>query len=100
MCVELVLCEWGFVGFSGMELRCGAPENKWLDLLGRKRLPVGPVGSSLQLPGASALWLLGGSPGTLSCSSLGGCSSPSDGYPGVPVLWGPLDDYGSDLLRI
>ncbi|MED6260645.1 hypothetical protein ATANTOWER_025146 [Ataeniobius toweri] len=44
----------------------------WMDLLGHRRLPVGPVGSSLQLPGASALWLLGGSPGTLPCSSLGG----------------------------
>ncbi|MEQ2292689.1 hypothetical protein AMECASPLE_025528 [Ameca splendens] len=27
-------------------------------LLWRRRLPVGPVGSSMQLPGASALWLL------------------------------------------
>ncbi|MEQ2282057.1 hypothetical protein AMECASPLE_036622 [Ameca splendens] len=44
----------------------------WLDLLGCRRLPAGPVGLSLQLPGASALWLLGGSPGTLPCSSLGG----------------------------
>ncbi|MEQ2240037.1 hypothetical protein ILYODFUR_010758 [Ilyodon furcidens] len=43
----------------------------WLDLLGRRRLPSGPVGSLLQLPGASALWLLGGSHGTLPCSSLG-----------------------------
>ncbi|MED6240873.1 hypothetical protein ATANTOWER_029973 [Ataeniobius toweri] len=30
------------------------------------------MGLSLQLPGASAMWLLGGSPGTLPCSSLGG----------------------------
>ncbi|MED6288067.1 hypothetical protein CHARACLAT_022737 [Characodon lateralis] len=44
----------------------------WLDLLGRRQLPAGPVGSSLQLPEASALWLLGGSPETLLCSSLGG----------------------------
>ncbi|MEQ2226801.1 hypothetical protein ILYODFUR_031082 [Ilyodon furcidens] len=44
----------------------------WLNLLGLRRLPAGPVGSSLQLPGASALWLLGGSPGILPCSSLGG----------------------------
>ncbi|MEQ2315567.1 hypothetical protein AMECASPLE_023764 [Ameca splendens] len=28
--------------------------------------------ASLQLPGASAQWLLGGSPGTVPCSSLGG----------------------------
>ncbi|MEQ2282103.1 hypothetical protein AMECASPLE_037082 [Ameca splendens] len=67
----------------------------WLDLLVRRRLPVGPVGSSMQLPGTSELWLLGGSPGTPPCSSLGGRRSP-----GVPVLWGPLDVYGSDLLHI
>ncbi|MED6250034.1 hypothetical protein ATANTOWER_023533 [Ataeniobius toweri] len=40
----------------------------WLDLLRRRRLPAGPVSSSLQLPGASALWLLGGSHGILPCS--------------------------------
>ncbi|MEQ2257038.1 hypothetical protein ILYODFUR_030323 [Ilyodon furcidens] len=38
----------------------------WLDLLSRRRLPVGP------LRWVSALWLLGGSPGTLPCSSRGG----------------------------
>ncbi|MEQ2309564.1 hypothetical protein AMECASPLE_000240 [Ameca splendens] len=43
-----------------------------LDLLWHRWLPSGPMGLSLQLPGASALWLLGGSPGTLPCSSLGG----------------------------
>ncbi|MED6262406.1 hypothetical protein ATANTOWER_019023 [Ataeniobius toweri] len=53
-------------------------------------------GLSLQLPGASALWLLGGSPGTLPCSSLGGCSSPGSGSPGVPVLWG---SFGCLWLR-
>ncbi|MEQ2235095.1 hypothetical protein ILYODFUR_038137 [Ilyodon furcidens] len=37
----------------------------WLDLLRRRRLLAGPVGSS------SALWLLDGSPGALLCSSLG-----------------------------
>ncbi|MEQ2225175.1 hypothetical protein ILYODFUR_014919 [Ilyodon furcidens] len=44
----------------------------WLDLLGRRQLPAGPVGSSLQLPGASALWPLAGFHGTLPCSSLRG----------------------------
>ncbi|MED6293886.1 hypothetical protein CHARACLAT_015183 [Characodon lateralis] len=47
------------------------PLGPWLDLLGRRWLPVGPVGSSLQPSWASALWLLGGSPGTLLCFSLG-----------------------------
>ncbi|MEQ2227576.1 hypothetical protein ILYODFUR_039011, partial [Ilyodon furcidens] len=60
----------------------------WLDLLGHRWLPTGPMGSLLQLPGASALWQLGGSPGILPCSSLGGYGSPSGGSPGVPVLWG------------
>ncbi|MEQ2238614.1 hypothetical protein ILYODFUR_034926 [Ilyodon furcidens] len=45
---------------------------RWLVLLGCRRLPAGPLSSSLQLPGASVLWLLGGSPGTLPCSSLEG----------------------------
>ncbi|MED6240392.1 hypothetical protein ATANTOWER_020441 [Ataeniobius toweri] len=72
----------------------------WLDLLRRRLLLAGPVGSSPQLPGASALWLLCGSSGTLPCSSLGGLRSPGGGSPGVPVLWGPLDVCGSDLLRI
>ncbi|MEQ2309413.1 hypothetical protein AMECASPLE_038447 [Ameca splendens] len=40
-----------------------------MDMLGHRRLPAGLL---LQIPGASALWLLGGSPGTLPCSSLGG----------------------------
>ncbi|MEQ2239623.1 hypothetical protein ILYODFUR_006305 [Ilyodon furcidens] len=62
----------------------------WLDLLGRRQLSAGPVGSSLQIPGASALWLLVGFPGTLPCSALGHCSSPGDGSSGVPVLWGAL----------
>ncbi|MEQ2250999.1 hypothetical protein ILYODFUR_006557 [Ilyodon furcidens] len=44
----------------------------WPDLLRRRRLLVGPVGMLLQLPGVSALRLLGGSPGALLCSSLGG----------------------------
>ncbi|MEQ2312486.1 hypothetical protein AMECASPLE_031527 [Ameca splendens] len=44
----------------------------WLDLLRCRWLPVGPVGSSLQLPGVSAIWPLGGSPGAFHCSSLGG----------------------------
>ncbi|MEQ2252882.1 hypothetical protein ILYODFUR_026422 [Ilyodon furcidens] len=63
---------------------------EWLDLLRRRQLPAGPVGSSLQLLGASALWMLGGSPGTLSCSSLGEelLLFSYDGSPGVPVLWG------------
>ncbi|MED6259286.1 hypothetical protein ATANTOWER_020265 [Ataeniobius toweri] len=43
-----------------------------LDLLRCRWLPAGPVGSSLQLPGVSALWLLGGSPGIIPRSSLGG----------------------------
>ncbi|MED6286419.1 hypothetical protein CHARACLAT_005781 [Characodon lateralis] len=43
----------------------------WLGLLRRRQLPAGPVGSSLQLPGASALRLLGVLPGVLLCSSLG-----------------------------
>ncbi|KAK5622028.1 hypothetical protein CRENBAI_012022, partial [Crenichthys baileyi] len=43
----------------------------WMDLIRRRQLPAGPVGSSLQLHGASALWLLGGSAVTLPCSSLG-----------------------------
>ncbi|MEQ2237395.1 hypothetical protein ILYODFUR_022665 [Ilyodon furcidens] len=63
----------------------------WLDLLGCRWLPAGPVGSLLQLSGASALWLLGGSPGTLPCSALGGCGSPGGGSPGVPVLWGAFE---------
>ncbi|MEQ2296641.1 hypothetical protein AMECASPLE_026716 [Ameca splendens] len=63
--------------------------DSWLDL--HRRLPAGPVGSSLQLPGASALWLLGGSPWILSCFPLGG---------GSLCTVGPLDIYGSDLLRI
>ncbi|KAK5623168.1 hypothetical protein CRENBAI_018433 [Crenichthys baileyi] len=37
----------------------------WLDLLRRRLLPAEPVGLLLQLPGASARWLQGGSPGTL-----------------------------------
>ncbi|MEQ2229829.1 hypothetical protein ILYODFUR_022872 [Ilyodon furcidens] len=37
----------------------------WLDVLGRRRLPAGPVGSSLQFPWASALWPLGFSPAVL-----------------------------------
>ncbi|MEQ2246964.1 hypothetical protein ILYODFUR_004450 [Ilyodon furcidens] len=40
-----------------------------LDLLRCRRLPAWPVGSSLKLPGPSACWLLGGSPGTPLCSS-------------------------------
>ncbi|MEQ2283182.1 hypothetical protein AMECASPLE_008618 [Ameca splendens] len=72
----------------------------WLDLLGRRRLPAGPVGLSLQLPGASTLWLLGGSPGIIPCSSLGNYGSHGSGSPGVPVLWRPLDVCGLDLLRI
>ncbi|MEQ2282226.1 hypothetical protein AMECASPLE_038382 [Ameca splendens] len=66
------------------DLGCLGP---WLDLLGRRRLPAGPADSSLQLPGASALWLLGGSPGTLPCFSLG-CGMPGGGFSGVAVLWG------------
>ncbi|MEQ2308905.1 hypothetical protein AMECASPLE_033073 [Ameca splendens] len=42
-----------------------------LDLLQRRQLREEPVGSSLHLPLASALWLLGGSPGAILCSSLG-----------------------------
>ncbi|MEQ2245035.1 hypothetical protein ILYODFUR_023435 [Ilyodon furcidens] len=41
----------------------------WLDLLRRRRLLTRPVGSLLQLPGASALWLLGGPPGAPLSSS-------------------------------
>ncbi|MEQ2282255.1 hypothetical protein AMECASPLE_038641 [Ameca splendens] len=37
----------------------------WLELFQCSWLPAGPVGSLLQLPGASGLWLLGGSPGAL-----------------------------------
>ncbi|MED6260284.1 hypothetical protein ATANTOWER_011060 [Ataeniobius toweri] len=50
-------------------LGCAGP---WLDLLGHGWLLAGSVGSLLQLPGATALWLLDGFPGTLPCSSLGG----------------------------
>ncbi|MED6236748.1 hypothetical protein ATANTOWER_013706 [Ataeniobius toweri] len=64
----------GFVGpLLGSNMSQGLGSlGPWLDLLGRRQLPAGPVGSSLQLLGASALWLLGGSPGILHCSSLGG----------------------------
>ncbi|MED6287490.1 hypothetical protein CHARACLAT_016914 [Characodon lateralis] len=59
-----------------------------LDLLGRRRLPAGPVGSLLQLPGASALWLLCGYPGAPLLFSGGGRCSPGGGPSRVPVLWG------------
>ncbi|MEQ2232946.1 hypothetical protein ILYODFUR_016687 [Ilyodon furcidens] len=72
----------------------------WQDLLRRRQLPSGPVDSSLQLRRASALWLLGGSPGTLPCFSLGGVAGTTALSPVVRVLWGPLDVYGSDLLHI
>ncbi|MED6240818.1 hypothetical protein ATANTOWER_028705 [Ataeniobius toweri] len=81
---------WGLLGLClGSDMSQGLGSLRpWLDLLGRSWLPAEPVGSSLQLPGASALWLLGGSPGTLPCSSLEGCGCPGGGSPGVPVLWG------------
>ncbi|KAK5598649.1 hypothetical protein CRENBAI_006618 [Crenichthys baileyi] len=66
-------------------------------MAGSARLPVGPVGSPLQLPGASALWLLGGSPGTLPCSSLGGLAVVLLGF---LCSGGSLDVYDLDLLRI
>ncbi|MEQ2229277.1 hypothetical protein ILYODFUR_017294 [Ilyodon furcidens] len=81
--------------------RCVGSLGPWLDLLWRKRLPAGPVGSSLQLPGASALWLLGGSPGTLPCSSLGGVAVvPAVLLLGFLCSGGPLDVCGLDLLLI
>ncbi|MEQ2288820.1 hypothetical protein AMECASPLE_026638 [Ameca splendens] len=70
-------------------LRVSVSLGPWLDLLWRRWLPVGPVGSLLQLPGAPALCLLGGFPGTLPCSSLEEVAVvPGDGSPGFPVLWG------------
>ncbi|MEQ2290052.1 hypothetical protein AMECASPLE_039379 [Ameca splendens] len=68
------LAPWALLGLclGGGVSRGLGPLGPWLDLLGCGRLPAGPVGSSLRLPGASALSLLGGSPGTLHCSSLGG----------------------------
>ncbi|MED6252081.1 hypothetical protein ATANTOWER_006763 [Ataeniobius toweri] len=73
----------------------------WLDLFGRRRLLLGPVGTLLQLPGASALWLLGGSPGTLPCSSLIGVAIvPAVVLLGFLCSGGPLDVSGSHLLRI
>ncbi|MEQ2224203.1 hypothetical protein ILYODFUR_005120 [Ilyodon furcidens] len=42
----------------------------WLDLLQHRQLPAMPVGSSVQLPRASTLWLLDDSPGAL---LWGGC---------------------------
>ncbi|MED6244786.1 hypothetical protein ATANTOWER_024191 [Ataeniobius toweri] len=63
----------------------------WLDLLRRRWL---------QLSGASALWLLGGSPGT-PFSSLGGVAVvPAMVLLGFLCSGGPLDVYGSDLIRI
>ncbi|MEQ2237973.1 hypothetical protein ILYODFUR_028638 [Ilyodon furcidens] len=68
----------------------------WLDLLWHRRVLAGPVGSSLQLPRASAPGLLGGSPALL----WRGCGRPGSGSLEVPVLWGPFDVCGSDLLRV
>ncbi|MEQ2285666.1 hypothetical protein AMECASPLE_034276, partial [Ameca splendens] len=73
----------------------------WLDLLGCGWLPVGPVGSSLRLPGASPLSLLDGSPGTLHCSSLEGVAVvPAVVLLGFLCFGGPSDVCGSDLLSV
>ncbi|MED6247576.1 hypothetical protein ATANTOWER_008373 [Ataeniobius toweri] len=73
----------------------------WLDLLWHRLLPAGPVGLSLQLPGASALRLLGGSLGILPCSSLGELQQSWLWFSwGSCALGGPLDVWGSVLLRI
>ncbi|MEQ2289126.1 hypothetical protein AMECASPLE_029864 [Ameca splendens] len=74
VCAVSVLDPWALLSLclgSDMSWGLGAL-GPCLDLLGRRRLPAGPVGLSLQLPGATALWLLVGSPGTLTCSSLEG----------------------------
>ncbi|MEQ2227267.1 hypothetical protein ILYODFUR_036004 [Ilyodon furcidens] len=70
----LVAVCWGLNpwALSGLCLGNDMSRGPWLDLLGCRRLSTGPVGSLLQVPEASALWLLGGSPGILPCSSLGG----------------------------
>ncbi|MEQ2313957.1 hypothetical protein AMECASPLE_007206 [Ameca splendens] len=60
----------GLLAWSSLCLGRDVPQGlgslgPWLDLLQHRRLLPGPVGSSLQLPEDSALWLLGGSPGLL-----------------------------------
>ncbi|MED6255868.1 hypothetical protein ATANTOWER_016154 [Ataeniobius toweri] len=73
----------------------------WLDLLGRGRLPAGPVGSSLHLSGTSALWLLGGSPVTLPLLFSGGVAVVlAVVLLGFLCSGGPLDICGSDILHI
>ncbi|MED6285976.1 hypothetical protein CHARACLAT_001058 [Characodon lateralis] len=92
---------WALSGLclgSDMSLGLGSL-GPWLDLLGRRWLPAVPMGSPLQLPGAAALWLLGGSLATLLCSSLGGLV-PAVVLVGFLCSGGPLDVCGSDLLRI
>ncbi|MEQ2276377.1 hypothetical protein XENORESO_018704 [Xenotaenia resolanae] len=56
---------------------------------------LGSLGPWLDVFGPREV-LLGGSPGTLSCSSLGGCGGSGDGSPGVPVLW---EAFGCLWLR-
>ncbi|MED6231583.1 hypothetical protein ATANTOWER_031141 [Ataeniobius toweri] len=76
VCVSVFMCtdEGGNVlcRASAWGVMCPEVSGPWVhvDLLWQRRLLERPVGSSLQLPGASALWLLGDSPGTLPCSSL------------------------------
>ncbi|MEQ2315352.1 hypothetical protein AMECASPLE_021432 [Ameca splendens] len=70
-CVPVAACRgldaWALSGLClGSDMSRGFGSlGPWLDKLGCRRLLAGSVGSSLQLPGASALWLLGGYPVTL-----------------------------------
>ncbi|MEQ2297891.1 hypothetical protein AMECASPLE_039424 [Ameca splendens] len=77
------LCFGGGVS-QGLE-----PLGPWLDLLGRGRLPAGPVGSSLRLPEASALLF-----------SAGVAVVPAVVLLGFLCFGGPLDVCGSDLLSV
>ncbi|MEQ2296822.1 hypothetical protein AMECASPLE_028346 [Ameca splendens] len=66
---------------------CLAGPLPWQDLLRCSRVPAGPAGMLLQLPGASALWLWGWSPGLSSAFHLGGGRHDRGPPRGIEVLW-------------